>query len=340
MRVPRLGLRQLAQRTARRISGRRLVLTYHRVTREQHDPWALTVAPERFEEQLSVLRKHCVVISLQRMLHDLCAGTLARNAVAVTFDDGYADNLHAAIPILERHEVPATFFLSPGLLDGKSSFWWDELGRILLRGDPLPDRLELDVAGRMFRWNRPGPGVAPPPSPDTWRGWQPTTDPAKELYLDLWRILKPLRRETQLRLLAELRAWSGLPAPTAMDDRSLTLEEAARLAHHPLAEIGAHTLTHPTLPAHDGATKRAEIAGSKRACEDIAGRAVGTFSYPYGDLDAETVSLVRDAGFGTAFTTESRPVRLRHQPQHLPRIQMHDWTGAQFERALLTRELW
>jgi hypothetical protein len=52
------------------------------------------------------------------------------------------------------------------------------------------------------------------------------------------------------------------------------------------------------------------------------------------------VSLVRDAGFGTAFTTESRPVRLRDRPQHLPRIQMHDWTGAQFERALLTRDLW
>jgi peptidoglycan/xylan/chitin deacetylase (PgdA/CDA1 family) len=340
MRRPRLGLRRLARRTARQLSGRRLVLTYHQVARPQHDPWALAVAPERFDEQLSVLRKHCVVMSLSRMLDAWRAGSLVRNAVAVTFDDGYADNLHAALPILERHEVPATFFLSPGLLDGRNSFWWDELGRILLRGHALPDRLELGIEGATIRWTRPGPQTALRPSACTWRGWEPTTDPAEDLYLDLWRLLKPLRHEAQRRLLAELRAWSAMPDPATLDDRSLTLEEAARLAHHPLAAIGAHTLTHPTLPAHDVMSKRAEIAGSKRACEDIAGRAVRHFSYPYGDRDTETVALVREAGFESALTTESRPVSRRHQPQHLPRIQMQDWTGAEFERSLLTRELW
>ena len=340
MKRPRLGLRLLVRRAARRISGRRLVLTYHRVARPQHDPWALAVTPERFDEQLAVLRKHCAVMSLDRMLDGLRAGTLSRNAVAVTFDDGYADNLHAAIPILEQHEVPATFFLSPGLLDGRSSFWWDELGRILLRGDALPEHLELSIEGTTIRWARPGPESARRASPGTWRGWEPTSQPAEDLYLDLWRVLKPLRRNTQAQLLSELRAWAGTREPVPEDDRSMTLQEAARMAKHPLAEIGAHTLTHPTLPAHDVATKRAEIAGSKRACEDIAGRAVRNFSYPYGDRDTETAGLVREAGFESALTTEARPVRLRHQRQHLPRIQMQDWSGAEFERSLLTRELW
>ncbi|WP_372624746.1 polysaccharide deacetylase family protein [Falsiroseomonas sp.] len=299
----------------------------------------MAVAPERFDEQLSVLRKHCVVMSLGRMLDELRAGTLVRNAVAVTFDDGYADNLHSAIPMLERHEVPATFFLSPGLLDGKSSFWWDELGWILLRGHALPEHLELSIEGTTIRRVRPGQETVQRPSPGTWRGWEPTTEPTEDLYLDLWKVLKPLRRDMQARLLSELRAWAGMREPAPVDARSLTLEEAARLANHPLAEIGAHTLTHPTLPAHDGATKRAEIAGSKQACEDIAGRAVRNFSYPYGDRDAETVCLVREAGFENALTTESRPVRRHHQLQHLPRIQMRDWNGAEFERSLLTGEL-
>lgn len=340
MKRPRLGLRRLARQAARRMAGRRLILTYHRVARPQHDPWALAVAPQRFDEHLTALRRHCTVMSLGRMLEELRAGTLARNAVAVTFDDGYADNLHAAMPILERHEVPATFFLSPGLLDGSRSFWWDELGRILLGGDAVPDHLELGIGGTTFRWARRDPGMAQRSSPGTWRGWHPTTEPAEQLYLDLWRILKPLRREPQARLLAELRAWSGMAEPAAPNDRSLTFEEAARLGRHPLAEIGAHTLTHPTLPAHDGKTKQAEIAGSKRACEDIAGRTVRSFSYPYGDLDAEAARIVRDAGFESALTTKALPVGRRDHPQHLPRIQMQDWTGAEFERCLLTRELW
>ena len=322
------------------MAGQRLILTYHRVATPRHDPWALAVAPERFDEQLAVLRRHGAVMSLGRMLDGLGAGTLARNAVAITFDDGYADNLLAAMPILERHEVPATFFLSPGLLDGRSSFWWDELGRILLRGVALPAHLEIDIEGTTFHWTSPDAGAARRPSPAAWRGWQPATDPAEALYLDLWRIMKPLPHQAQARLLAGLRAWSGTAEPADPDDRSLTPEDAARLARHPLAEIGAHTLTHPTLPAHDGATKRAEITGSKRACEDIAGRAVRSFSYPYGDHDAEAACIVREAGFDSALTTEPRPVGRRHHPQQLPRIQMQDWTGAEFERCLLTRELW
>jgi peptidoglycan/xylan/chitin deacetylase (PgdA/CDA1 family) len=322
------------------VSPRRLVLTYHRVARPQHDPWETAVAPEHFDEQLSVLRKHCAVMTLGRMLDQWRAGTLARNAVAVTFDDGYADNLHTAIPILERHEVPATFLLCPGLLDGKGPFWWDELGRILLGGDPLPKRLELGIEATTVLWERPDRETPWRASARPWRGWDPATEPGQELYLNLWKTLKPLRREAQERVLSELRAWAGTREPRAADDRPLALDEAAELSSHPLAGIGAHTLTHPTLPAQDGKAKLAEIAGGKRACEDIAGRAVGTFSYPYGDRDMETASLVREAGFEVAFTTQRGPIRPGDQAHDLPRVQVHDWDGAEFERMLLTGGLW
>ncbi len=91
-------------------------MLYHRVNRLQPDPWTLCVSPEHFAEQLQVVRS----LSPRPCL---------------TFDDGYADNLHNALPLLEKYDVPACFFITSGAIGLRTEMWWDALDRLY----PDPD---------------------------------------------------------------------------------------------------------------------------------------------------------------------------------------------------------
>jgi peptidoglycan/xylan/chitin deacetylase (PgdA/CDA1 family) len=106
------------------------ILLYHRVAELESDPQQLAVTPARFEEHLRVLRAACTPVALADVPRLLRARKLPKRPVAVTFDDGYRDNLHEAKPLLERHGVPATVFVASGYVGRGTEFWWDELERL------------------------------------------------------------------------------------------------------------------------------------------------------------------------------------------------------------------
>jgi peptidoglycan/xylan/chitin deacetylase (PgdA/CDA1 family) len=100
---------------------------YHRIAAVESDPWRLAVAPNRFEEQMRLLRERFSPIALRDLVAARESGTLPRGSVAVTFDDGYRDNLKAAKPLLARHDVPGTVFVISRYVGSTRDFWWDEL---------------------------------------------------------------------------------------------------------------------------------------------------------------------------------------------------------------------
>src|SRR3982074_3081589 len=124
------SLKTAAKRSVSRIrrmlncapSSRPLILMYHRLSTTRYDPWTLNVSPENFAEQLEVIVRTRHVMSLRDFFQRFRSNTLPRGAVAITFDDGYADNLHVAAPILKRFDVPATLFITTGYLD-RPEFW-------------------------------------------------------------------------------------------------------------------------------------------------------------------------------------------------------------------------
>ena len=124
-------------------------------------------------------------------------------------------------------------------------------------------------------------------------------------------------------------------AATALDEteshRPLTPAELQRLAASPLIEIGAHTMTHPTLALASVEDQQREIAGCRTALERVLGRPVTAFAYPYGnvfeDYTSETVSVVRDARFDLAFTTGASFARAECDPLQIPRFTMLDTVG-------------
>jgi peptidoglycan/xylan/chitin deacetylase (PgdA/CDA1 family) len=121
------------------------------------------------------------------------------------------------------------------------------------------------------------------------------------------------------------------PALETESHRPLTSAELERLAENPLIEIGAHTMTHPTLALAPIEDQQREIAGCRTALERVLEKPVTTFAYPYGnpfaDYTPETVSVVRHARFDLAFTTGESFATLDCDPLQVPRFMMLDTVG-------------
>ena len=123
-----------------RAGPRAVILGYHRVAEEEHDPLQLCTPASVLERHLQAIRRYGRPVRLLDLVAAAGSGRPTPGAVAVTFDDGYADVLSAAKPLLERYEIPATVFAVTGYLDRE--FWWDELTRIC-HGDRGSDSYRL-----------------------------------------------------------------------------------------------------------------------------------------------------------------------------------------------------
>jgi len=298
------AMRRGARRLQRAMQPTGMILLYHRVATLPRDPQMLAVQPKHFEKQMIWLRANRQPMHL----HDLAArardGRLPRHAVAVTFDDGYADNLHEALPILERHDMPATVFIATAHLASPREMWWDRLDAALLR--------------------------------DQDAGWHVLGDEdnaRQRGYRTACEALRPLP-VTERDARVEDIAGHFPPRPT---HRLLGADEIAQLAQHPLITVAAHTHDHPQLSALPLEQQREQIQRSRRILEEITDDAVTAFSYPYGSRSAYTagtVALVADLGFDLACSNFPGVVTRTTNRHQLPRVLVRDGSADVFASAM------
>jgi peptidoglycan/xylan/chitin deacetylase (PgdA/CDA1 family) len=320
-----------------RRSGLPIILMYHRIGEGGEDPWGLAVGPRHFAEHLEVLRRRRRIMSLRELANGQPSGCPPGDIAVITFDDGYADNLHCAKPQLDRHGIPATVFVMTGALGDPAEFWWDHLGRLLLQPGRLPEVLRIALAGELREWRLDGAeeyGAAEAIAHHSWRAWEKPPTARHALYLALWRRLRPLPPHAREQLLVRLRAWAEVTAEVRPDRRSLTASELVALGDGGLIEIGAHTVTHASLPSQPRSLRETEIRESKSRLEHQLGHAVTSFAYPFGDCDDASAAAVLSAGFECACGTGEDAVRPGTDRFRLPRFQIHDWDGDEFERRL------
>ncbi len=311
-----------------------LILLYHRVALPGADPWALCVSPEHFSEHMEVLRRIAYPCSLSELVRAHAANSIPENAVAVTFDDGYLDNLTHARSILEEHDVPATIFVCSGAVGRRQEFWWDQLERALLRSPKkLPERLELDIDGKRMTWSleeddRLGDSY-------DWRARHPFRRAvSRSLFYSVWEHLRALPPPAQADAMRQIRLWSGTPNKARWDYRTLDADALVKMADSHLIAIGSHTVNHPLLPAHPREFRRLEILNGRSELQDVIGRPVQHFAYPYGGYDQTTVDILREEGFASACTTVDRGVTPRSFAHELPRVTVRDWTSEQFRKVI------
>ena len=316
-----------------------LILLYHRVVDLSFDPQCLCVSPERFKQHVDVLQARCTTMPITQMLGAARVSDLPERAVAITFDDGYADNLDHAAAILTECHMPATVFVTLDTAPTPPELWWDGLERVCFEKATLPTTLCLVVDGGVFRRDLSDDGGYDTQQNGT--GWTVlSTDrdgPRQALYRSLFDVLKPMEEAIRRRWMEELFAWASIESEPRRTHRRLGREEISRLGSDGLIEIGAHTVTHPVLSQLRIEQQRAEIGDAKTRLEKVIGRPVTGFSYPYGtrrDYSAETVDLVRGAGFAYACSNFVGKVRAGGDPYQLPRVIVRDWDSDTFSRQL------
>ncbi|HEX2045480.1 MAG TPA: polysaccharide deacetylase family protein [Gaiellaceae bacterium] len=283
------------------MSGRRLILLYHRVAELERDPYRLAVRPDAFAAQLEALRARLEVVPLASLLRPA-----SHDRAAITFDDGYADVAGSAREILESAGLPATVFVVAGAVDREGEFWWDRLERLVFEALAGHESLDVALDGR--------------------RLYVDTRSPAGRgrAHRTLYVRLRELPLGAIERFLDELAAEGDDPGPREAY-RALGRGELAALAAAPAIEVGAHSLSHPRLSRIVPDEQRAEIAGSRRRLEELTGVTVTSFSYPHGDVDATVARIVEEAGYALACSSRPGSVSAGDSQFELPRRSVFDW---------------
>jgi len=264
------------------VADRLLVLGWHNVESTWLFPSRPGAGPQGLERQLRFLRRYTNVMDLREALAALATGRpLPARAVAITFDDGYRDQLELAVPMLERLGLPATFFLIPGLLSRAVRPWWELIAWAFLRAS-------RDAV--------------------TWEGTVWPLRSAVERRTSLLAVAEQLKRRGGASRDAALEELTALLAPggdPADDKMFLDWDGARRLARGRLT-IASHTFYHAILSQENEQTQLHDLLLSRQQLEQELEIKVDLLAYPngrLGDYDDTTMTAARRAGYTHAITT-------------------------------------
>lgn len=256
------------------------ILIYHRVMAERDPmrPGEPTVA--EFDWQMQLLKRHFNMLPLVTATRLLREGRLPPRSACITFDDGYADNATLALPVLQRHAIPATVFVASGYLNGGQM--WNDTVIESLRRCPAG---ELDLSAQGLPVYMIGDSLS-----------------RRRAAYDVIRRGKYREMAQREDIAACLAALIG----SLGDDLMLTTAQVQML-HNSGVEIGGHTVFHPILSRLPLTSAKAEIEQGKEELETLIAAPLRVFAYPNGqpetDFSPDHAALVKAAGFEAAVTT-------------------------------------
>lgn len=262
------------------MSDRLLVLGWHNATATYGFPAAEGAAERGLAQQMKALARVANVLPLEDALGRLAEGEkLPARSVAITFDDGYRDNLDVAVPVLERLGLPATFFLVPRLLSGEVDAWWETIGWALQSST----RTSLE-------WEDLRVSLAEESARDA-------------AYSEVVKRLKLRNQAARERSMSELL---GLLDPAGERPSLFMGWEGARELVRRGFSVQSHTLSHVVLSQEDAEGQRRELGDARRALERELEIEISTIAYPHGGTQhytAETVKIAEEAGYRWGVTT-------------------------------------
>lgn len=292
-----------------RVGRERLtIVTFHRVLpasqRAEYPLAGLAVTPQLFEWLLRWFAAHYECDTLARACRRL-AETRSRPILALTFDDGQADNLAEAGPILDRVGLRATFFVTVQAVESGAPLWHDRLAYAAAHAQRHHREALAAAVTRILGAPLEGDGIAAPSA-----------------LVGRAKALMPAEREA---LIDAVEAAAGGPRRPTWDGMMGWDQLAAlvRAGH----EVGSHSMSHALLPQCSDADLDREVAESRRAIEARLGVVVESFCYPNGDFDERSVAAVRRAGYLRAVTGGWRPNGVEDPPFTLRRCDMVEETS-------------
>jgi peptidoglycan/xylan/chitin deacetylase (PgdA/CDA1 family) len=313
-----------------RFRRRATVLMYHRVLPEgdavdSFSSDSIVVTRRTFERHVRFLRRFCNPLGAAEFAAVLRGERpWPPRACVITFDDGWYDNHEHALPVLERHSVPAVVFVATGYVGTASTFWQEELARLLYTA------WRLGPASRELFARFGAEHVADLPAAA-----------ARDAVRELIGGIKAGAAAPIEGHLTEAREWlraRNLAVHGHGDDRFMTWADASRLASSPVVSVESHAHSHVPLTWIAVDEVRHELARSRASLSERLGVRTRFLAYPNGDHDDNVVAAARDAGFELAFTTNSGVVLPGDDPLRLRRINFGE-RGTATTRGFLCRLL-
>lgn len=262
-------------------AARLSVLIFHRVLPVVDPLFPDEIDSSRFDLICGWLKSWFNVLPLDVAVAHLKAGTLPARAACITFDDGYADNFHIALPILQRHGLTATFFISTGFLDG-GRMWNDTIIETV-----------RTLAGATLDGVSAGLG----------RYRLDSITQSQQVIGEIISKVKYLEIAERIKITETL----AHAAPAALPQNLMMTSAEVKSLFQAGMQIGAHTVSHPILARLSDEEAKREIQNSKVFLEELLGERVGLFAYPNGkpgeDYSPQTVDVVRQLDFDAAVST-------------------------------------
>jgi peptidoglycan/xylan/chitin deacetylase (PgdA/CDA1 family) len=270
----RTGLLPLPERGA-------MIFMLHQIT-ERSTPFRRGIDVELFDAFCAHLAEHYQVLPLDELERQRRSGRVPSNGIALTFDDGHADNYHLALPILRRYNLPATVFVTTGFINNRYVPWATRLALVLERA-PRPDGpiqldgLTLDLS---------------------------TIERRLTVQAQLGQHFQNMEKVRTHALIDELADRVGVDVRDAAYRELCSWEQLAEMNNAGFRP-GAHTVSHPFLTRIPIDQARREMAESKEEIEGRLKTKVDSFAYPNGkehDYNAEVMDAARQVGFSLAVT--------------------------------------
>jgi peptidoglycan/xylan/chitin deacetylase (PgdA/CDA1 family) len=281
------------------------VLAYHRVVDELPDPRevnpALCISTSSFRRQMTELRAALDVLPLAEVVRVLSGErSLARDACAITFDDGYRDVALRAAPILRSLGLQAALFVPSGFVGSRKQLPHDRLYKLFARPQRGRRPSARKLSARLERAARLAFTTAR------------TSGPAAAVE----QVIAELRARELEQLLAALAERETVPKG---DGGCVLGPDELRSLGDDGWEIGAHTVGHVVLTREERMSARAELTESRAAIERFTGRPCRFLAWPNGYYSEALIAEARRAGYSAALTTFDRPNSRGQDPMRIGR---------------------
>jgi peptidoglycan/xylan/chitin deacetylase (PgdA/CDA1 family) len=288
--------------------GRVVIFTLHHVRPHITQPFEpnqhLEITPDFLDAALRQLKRGGYrFVPLDAVPSLLSDPQDERLFAAFTLDDGYRNNLAHALPVFERYQAPFTVFITQGFAEGSHSIWWETLALLLGRENSIEfdfgrgrERLALDTL--VQKWDA----------------------------FDRFAVF--IHRQDESRAILAVDALArrhGIEPADITRELVMAPPELRRLSTNPLANLGAHTISHRALARLPQAEARIEMEISADYVESITGIRPRTIAFPYGTPEAATgreADLAADLGFAVAVTTQPGFPTASHAT-YMPRISLN-----------------
>lgn len=263
------------------------VVMFHRVLSENDPRWGganleWTVTDSFFEQCLLFFEKHYNIVGLDDLLLSSTGSfKLPDCPLLITFDDGWADNVEFAFPILQKHKSPSVVFLATNWINSRLPFWEEHLYHTWKTGKIDARRLNEALLNKF---------------PISFS----LEDDVRQVLATISR-LAPDKRCALLEIIEDYLYW---PAQKAM----LTTDQVLNMVNAGIS-IGSHGMSHD--PIVTVATPHVELKGSFDRIQQLATRAYGNsseicLSFPHGAYTEEIVQMAYRCGYQLLFS--SNPV--------------------------------